>query len=505
MGLGMGAEAACDACHGTKGQATQPDLNKATQADLDKAAKLNLDKADKATDLKATQSNLDKATDLKATKPNLDKAMDLKSDVKQGSPFDVGPVATGFVDLGLKDLGKPGHAGSSLKPEPKVIPPRFSKPEIAIPKKRKSPHKPYIPKNEELEEVHVDQDEDSDDVMEVRSQPAPKKMPVEKDAKAAKAYKIFEERTKKRLAQKRPVFQYLFNHSAKNGPVVSHNDELPFVWRGLKMHLSTEEWKLSAEVAMSWYHFAATGNPSTDVLTWPQIQGQAPTLMLKFQVASQGGNEVMDAGYRDEQCNFMIGWLNRSLERARRRGVRGVARRVAAANVAGLEGPKMCLVVFGGTGYIGRATVKELAARGHEVVVCTRSKSGIGGKESLEDVQRSFAGEGNITVVEGDVTDPAALDALFASLPRTAQGAVCCLASRSGGQDSFDIDYQATVNCVEASRRAKLAQFVLLSAVCVQRPLLAFQEAKLKAEAACGARNRTGRGHSEHTEPVGSG
>lgn len=197
MGLGMGAEAACDACHGTKGQATQPDLNKATQADLDKAAKLNLDKADKATDLKATQSNLDKATDLKATKPNLDKAMDLKSDVKQGSPFDVGPVATGFVDLGLKDLGKPGHAGSSLKPEPKVIPPRFSKPEIAIPKKRKSPHKPYIPKNEELEEVHVDQDEDSDDVMEVRSQPAPKKMPVEKDAKAAKAYKIFEERTKK--------------------------------------------------------------------------------------------------------------------------------------------------------------------------------------------------------------------------------------------------------------------------------------------------------------------
>lgn len=122
-------------------------------------------------------------------------------------------------------------------------------------------------------------------------------------------------RTAQRLAQKRPVFQYLFNHSAKNGPVVSHNDELPFVWRGLKMHLSTEEWKLSAEVAMSWYHFAATGNPSTDVLTWPQIQGQAPTLMLKFQVASQGGNEVMDAGYRDEQCNFMIGWLNRSLER----------------------------------------------------------------------------------------------------------------------------------------------------------------------------------------------
>eukprot|EP00435_Cladocopium_sp_Y103_P029746 s2479_g7.t1 len=168
-----------------------------------------------------------------------------------------------------------------------------------------------------------------------------------------------------------------------------------------------------------------------------------------------------------------------------RRSWRGrfMARRVKAANVASLEGPKMCIVVFGGTGYIGRAAVLELAARGHKVVVCTRGSSGIGGKQSLQDVQESFAGQGDITVMEADVTDPAALDKLYGSLPE-AQGAVCCLASRSGGrQDSFDIDYQATVNCVEASRKAGLQQFVLLSAVCVQRPLLAFQEAKLQAEA----------------------
>lgn len=155
-----------------------------------------------------------------------------------------------------------------------------------------------------------------------------------------------------------------------------------------------------------------------------------------------------------------------------------------AANVAGLTGQTMKLVVFGGTGYIGRAAVQELAARGHSVVVCTRSNSGIGGKQTKEDVQASFDGQGDITVVETDVTDPAALDKLYSSLEPPAQGAVCCLASRSGGrQDSFDIDYQATVNCVEASRKAGLEQFVLLSAVCVQRPLLAFQEAKLQAEA----------------------
>jgi len=170
-------------------------------------------------------------------------------------------------------------------------------------------------------------------------------------------------------------------------------------------------------------------------------------------------------------------------QKLRRSWRRSIARRVKAANVASLEGPEMCIVVYGGTGYIGRAAVLELAARGHKVVVCTRSSSGIGGKQSLQDVQESFTGEGDITVMEADVTDPKALDQLYANLP-AAQGAVCCLASRSGGrQDSFDIDYQATVNCIEASRRAGLQQFVLLSAVCVQRPLLAFQEAKLKAEA----------------------
>eukprot|EP00971_Amphidinium_carterae_P173951 3447977-Amphidinium_carterae.1 len=64
-----------------------------------------------------------------------------------------------------------------------------------------------------------------------------------------------------------------------------------------------------------------------------------------------------------------------------------------------------------------------------------------------------------------------------------ADAVVCCLASRSGGpQDSLDIDYQATVNCMKAAISAKVKHFVLLSAVCVQRPKLVFQEAKLKAE-----------------------
>ena len=51
-------------------------------------------------------------------------------------------------------------------------------------------------------------------------------------------------------------------------------------------------------------------------------------------------------------------------------------------------------------------------------------------------------------------------------------------------KDSWDIDYQATLNLLTAARQNKASHFVLLSAICVQKPLLEFQHAKLKFEAA---------------------
>jgi len=54
----------------------------------------------------------------------------------------------------------------------------------------------------------------------------------------------------------------------------------------------------------------------------------------------------------------------------------------------------------------------------------------------------------------------------------------------TGAQDSWDIDYQATLNCLEAGRAQGAKHFVLLSAICVQKPLLTFQKAKLKFEQA---------------------
>ena len=51
-------------------------------------------------------------------------------------------------------------------------------------------------------------------------------------------------------------------------------------------------------------------------------------------------------------------------------------------------------------------------------------------------------------------------------------------------KDSWAIDYQATLNTLEVAQETGAKHFVLLSAICVQKPLLEFQHAKLKFEEA---------------------
>ena len=54
--------------------------------------------------------------------------------------------------------------------------------------------------------------------------------------------------------------------------------------------------------------------------------------------------------------------------------------------------------------------------------------------------------------------------------------------------DWLPFNVQATLNVLEAGRRKGAKHFVLLSAICVQKPTLTFQKAKLKFEAALQAR-----------------
>ena len=124
------------------------------------------------------------------------------------------------------------------------------------------------------------------------------------------------------------------------------------------------------------------------------------------------------------------------------------------------------IAMLGATGTIGRATVAELVRQGHQVVCFVRAPNKIAGA----------------TVRVVDVTDPASL-ARDGFAGERFDAVVSCMASRTGvARDAWAIDHRAHVNVLDAARRAGVGHFVLLSAICVQKPLLAFQHAKLAFE-----------------------
>jgi len=80
------------------------------------------------------------------------------------------------------------------------------------------------------------------------------------------------------------------------------------------------------------------------------------------------------------------------------------------------------------------------------------------------------------------VTDPAAL-ARDGIREERFDALVSCLASRTGSpRDAWAIDHKAHSDALAAAREAGVTQVVLLSAICVQKPLLEFQKAKLAFE-----------------------
>jgi divinyl chlorophyllide a 8-vinyl-reductase len=136
--------------------------------------------------------------------------------------------------------------------------------------------------------------------------------------------------------------------------------------------------------------------------------------------------------------------------------------------------------VLGATGTIGRATVRALVRRGHDVVCLVRPRAGVGGRLGPDDSVRLLDGA---AVRFGDVGDPASL-ARDGFRGERFDVLVSCLASRTGApKDAWAIDHDAHVHALEAARAAGVTQVVLLSAICVQKPTLAFQRAKLAFEA----------------------
>jgi divinyl chlorophyllide a 8-vinyl-reductase len=115
--------------------------------------------------------------------------------------------------------------------------------------------------------------------------------------------------------------------------------------------------------------------------------------------------------------------------------------------------PPHRIALAGASGTIGAAVLRRLTADGHEVTQVPRAA----------------------------LADAAALAALFAGAQP--EVVISCIASRSGSpRDAVAVDYEANVRLLDAAQAAGAEHFILLSAICVQKPRLAFQHAKLKFE-----------------------
>lgn len=117
--------------------------------------------------------------------------------------------------------------------------------------------------------------------------------------------------------------------------------------------------------------------------------------------------------------------------------------------------------MLGATGTIGRATLQALREDQFRVIAPTRDPSLVS-DDPLVTFWRSAAE----TAFEAHGID----------------AVISCVASRTG-LDAWDVDYALNSRVLTAAVAAKVRHFVLLSAICVQKPRLAFQHAKLAFEA----------------------
>ena len=125
------------------------------------------------------------------------------------------------------------------------------------------------------------------------------------------------------------------------------------------------------------------------------------------------------------------------------------------------------IFVAGSTGYIGKNVVKYALDNGFDVVTAKRHSDNKPGQLNKKLKVIKISSNDNNWIADLEKVDVI----------------ISCLASRTGEpKDAHLVDYKLNCILLEKAKALKCSQFILLSAICVQKPRLAFQFEKLAFE-----------------------
>lgn len=139
----------------------------------------------------------------------------------------------------------------------------------------------------------------------------------------------------------------------------------------------------------------------------------------------------------------------------------------------------MRVLLLGASGTIGLSTARALLRQGHDVVCFLRKPKTTDATGASSKLSAQLQGA---TLRYGD---PCRLESINQDGFRDEHfdAVVSCMASRTGTpRDAWAVDFQAHVDVLQVAKASGVRYFVQLSAICVQKPLLAFQKAKLAFE-----------------------
>jgi divinyl chlorophyllide a 8-vinyl-reductase len=125
------------------------------------------------------------------------------------------------------------------------------------------------------------------------------------------------------------------------------------------------------------------------------------------------------------------------------------------------------IFVAGSTGYIGKNVVKYALDNGFDVVIAKRHSDNKPSQLNKKLKVIKISNKDNNWIADLEKVDVI----------------ISCLASRTGEpKDAHLVDYELNCLLLEKAKALKCSQFILLSAICVQKPRLAFQFEKLAFE-----------------------